>query len=126
MVYMAQILFSKLMNAYEQPGNDVENEMSYGKYARDVHYSYMYHVQYAHLGMSPTEFMDWIAQYMTGVVMLCGDFIWFNGAANEATLILAFDGKNKYSDKILFGYHKNPNNGSFHKHPPRAGETWSY
>lgn len=121
---MAQILFRDLMNSYRVPGNDNENRESFGKYADSREYAHCYDVRYTENGFSNSQFLDWIIQYMSGAVMIAGNRIWFNSDADETTLILTFDGKTSYGDKILWKWHKNPNTKSFEAYLPYDG-VWS-
>lgn len=121
---MAQIIFRDLMNPYHQPGNDSENRIKFGEYAEEQHFKHSYTVRYTESGYNPVEFLDWIVQYMTGVVMISANRIWFNHDADEATMILAFDGRNSYGDKNLWRWHKNPNTKRFERHLPWDG-NWS-
>lgn len=118
---MAQILFSDLMNAYRQPGNDGENQQKFGKYADEKHFKHSYTVRYKQLDMNPVEFMDWIVQYMSGMVMLSDNRIWFNDDADESTLVLAFSGQNSYGEPYVWKWHKNPNTKNFERNLPWDG-----
>lgn len=122
---MAQIIFRELMNPYLNQGNREANRESYGKYSEEKHFKHSYVVRYSSNDMNPVEFMEWICAYMTGIVMINGNRIWFNNDADETTLVLTFSGVTSYGDQILWKYHKHPNNGSFHQYLPYNNE-WPF
>lgn len=109
------------MNPFIQSSDDGR---SYGIFANEKLYSFSYSIRYEELGFNPVTFLDWVVQYMTGIVMVDGTRFWFNDTANETTLLLAYDQKNQYNEPLLHKWHKHSRYGSFTRYDDEHHEEF--